>query len=639
MARNGMKAQSNVAVEELPPETVDNTEHLAQAMENLGTNVFMADRDLRLTYMNRRARATMAKIDSTLKKQFGISHEDLIGMKIDAFHGGRAQHIRKMLSDVNSLPIRSNIRVGTLILDLHINAVVDEGGEYVGTIVNWEEITETVSRHEALDKLQAIIEFDLDGIILMANETFQRVTGYRLDELKGKHHSMLVDPLERTLPVYREFWQALGRGEPQTGDFHRYGKGGCDVWLQAAYTPLLDGEGKPYRVVKYANDVTAGHAAIGNGKGFIEFLMDGTIITANEKISQIFGYSLAELKGKHHSTLCSEAYAKSEDYKELWNNLRRGEQVMGDFRRIAKGGREIWVQATYSPICDRSGKPIRVLKYLTDITPRKELVDKIEQTASSVTSSSEELTAISQQMAGNAEETATQANVVSGASSEVSANVSVVAAGSEEMQVSIREISKNANEAARVAKNAVIVAESTNNIMGKLGDSSKEIGKVIKVITSIAQQTNLLALNATIEAARAGEAGKGFAVVANEVKELAKQTATATEDIGQKIEAIQTDTRGAVDAIGEISNIINQISDISNSIASAVEEQSVTTNEIGRNVAEAAKGVGDIAKNISGVASAALETTQAANDTQRAAQELSHLASQLQGYVAQSREM
>ncbi|HUA92846.1 MAG TPA: methyl-accepting chemotaxis protein [Terracidiphilus sp.] len=245
-------------------------------------------------------------------------------------------------------------------------------------------------------------------------------------------------------------------------------------------------------------------------------------------------------------------------------------------------------------------------------------------------SSSEELTAVSQQMSGNAEETATQANVVSAASEQVSANVASVASAAEEMQASIREISKNANESARVAKNAVSVAQSTNVTVKKLGESSQEIGNVIKVITSIAQQTNLLALNATIEAARAGEAGKGFAVVANEVKELAKQTAKATEDISQRIEAIQSDTRGAVEAIEEISGIINQVNDISNSIASAVEEQTATTNEIGRSVAEAAQGVGNIAKNISGVAVAAKNTTEGANDTQKASQELSRMAAQLQ---------
>ena len=226
----------------------------------------------------------------------------------------------------------------------------------------------------------------------------------------------------------------------------------------------------------------------------------------------------------------------------------------------------------------------------------------IAENAVRVASASEELNSTSQQITANAEETSAQADVVSRAAQQVSQNLQTVAAGAEQMGASIKEIAKNATEAARVATAAVKVAETTTATVSKLGDSSTEIGQVIKVITSIAQQTNLLALNATIEAARAGEAGKGFAVVANEVKELAKETAKATEDISRKIEAIQSDTKAAVDAIASISGVINQINDISGTIATAVEQQNTTTNEMSRNVSEAAQGSGEITSNVAGVA-------------------------------------
>ena len=265
----------------------------------------------------------------------------------------------------------------------------------------------------------------------------------------------------------------------------------------------------------------------------------------------------------------------------------------------------------------------------------RQAMQQIGQNTNGLVASAEELNRVSQQMSASADETSAQANVVSAASEQVSKNIQTVATGADEMGASIKEIAKNTAEATKVALAAVKTAEATNQTIGKLGQSSAEIGQVIKVITSIAQQTNLLALNATIEAARAGEAGKGFAVVANEVKELAKETAKATEDISRKIEAIQGDTKGAVSAIAQISEVIHQISDIQNTIASAVEEQSATTNEISRNLAEAAKGGVDITKNITGVAEAARQTTSGAVDTQKSAQSLERMAAELQQLVSQ----
>ena len=266
----------------------------------------------------------------------------------------------------------------------------------------------------------------------------------------------------------------------------------------------------------------------------------------------------------------------------------------------------------------------------------REAVQQIGANATSLVSAAEELNKVSQQMSTSADETASQANVVSAASEQVANNVQTTGhGGGFEMGASIKEIAKNTSDATRVATTAVKSAETTNQTISKLGESGAEIGQVIKVITSIAQQTNLLALNATIEAARAGEAGKGFAVVANEVKELAKETAKATEDISRKIEAIQTDTKGAVEAIGQIGTVIVQINDIQNTIASAVEEQSATTNEISRNLAEAARGSSEITKNITGVAEAARSTTAGATDTQKSAQSLERMAAELQGLIAQ----
>ena len=314
-------------------------------------------------------------------------------------------------------------------------------------------------------------------------------------------------------------------------------------------------------------------------------------------------------------------------------------------RRIAGATQSILSQAEAIAAGDltRDDLKVRSRDELGDLTTAinkmsgslKRMILAITENSVQVAGAIDELNSTSQQITANSEETSAQADVVTKAAEHVSQNLQTVATGAEEMAASIKEIAKNATEAAKVAASAVRVAETTTAIVSKLGESSTEIGQVIKVITSIAQQTNLLALNATIEAARAGEAGKGFAVVANEVKELAKETAKATEDIGRKIEAIQTDTKAAVEAIASISGVINQISDISSTIASAVEEQNATTNEMSRNVSEAAHGSSEITSNITGVAEAAQGTTRGATDTQKASQQLVETSTQLRRLVEQ----
>ena len=505
----------------------------------------------------------------------------------------------------------------------------------------------------AIEKSQAVIEFNMDGTIVTANENFLTTLGYRLSEIQGQHHSLFVEAAYGNSADYKQFWRDLNDGKFQSAEYKRIGKGGREVWIQATYNPISDPSGRAYKVVKFATDVTANKlksadqegqlAAISKAQAVIEFNMDGSILTANENFLATLGYRLNEIQGQHHSLFVEPAYGNSADYKQFWRDLNDGKFQAAEYKRIGKGGREVWIQATYNPIFDPSGRPYKVVKFATDISARKAADEKLKMTmagvnqnANSLSAASEELEANSQQMVNNAEETSAQAGVVSAAAEQVSKNVQTVATGTEEMSASIREIAKSAQDAARVAATGVRAAETTNATISKLGVSSAEIGKVIKVITSIAQQTNLLALNATIEAARAGEAGKGFAVVANEVKELAKETAKATEDISQKIEAIQSDTTSAVAAIGEISEIIAKISDFQNTIASAVEEQTATTNEISRNVAEAAKGSTEIAQNITGVAQAAKVTMAGANDTQKAAGELSRMAAELQQLANQA---
>ncbi len=556
---------------------LDRVDAMKGALDGLGTNVFIADRDLRLIYMNKKATDVMKSIGDIVEKLFHVRFEDLIGTNIDAFHGDRVHQIRRMLQDPKNLPYRREIKLAHLILDLNVNAIRDDRGEYIGCVVNWEEISEKKrleaasadagAMFAAISKSLAVIEFQMDGTITHANDNFLNAMGYSIGEIKGKHHSIFVEPSYRDSPEYQAFWAKLNRGEFDAGEFKRLGKGGREIWIQASYNPILDATGKPYKVVKYATDTTQ------QVQNRLE------IVRVVEAADSGDLTQLINVKG-------------TDDLSQVGSQLRN---FLGGLRDSLK---------------------------------------QIAEAASTVGSSSEELNAVSQEMASGAEETSRQATVVSAASEEVSKSVSMVATGSDEMLSAIREISRNSTEAARVTKNAVAVAESANATISKLGDSSIEIGKVIKVITSIAQQTNLLALNATIEAARAGEAGKGFAVVANEVKELAKQTAKATEEIGQKIEAIQNDTKGAVESIATISSTIAQINDISTTIASAVEEQTATTNHIGRNVGEAAKGTGEIARNITEVANAAKQTLQGASETEKASGALSKLATELQTLVA-----
>lgn len=496
---------------------------------------------------------------------------------------------------------------------------------------------------KALHRVQAVIEFSPDGTILEANDNFLKTLNYDLGEIQGKHHKMFCDSKFVDSIEYARFWEKLRRGEFEAGEFQRFGKGGKEIWIQASYNPIFDENGRVTRVVKFATDITeaknraleanAKMQAISKAQAVIEFELDGTILTANENFLATTGYNLGEIQGKHHRMFCDPEYAKSDSYKKFWMKLGSGEFDSGEYKRFGKSGNEVWINASYNPIFNASGKPYKVVKFASDITNVKKMIRSIEETANSLASSSTELTATATQLSNSANSTSQESQTAAAASEEVSMGVQTVAANIEEMVASIKEISRNTQESASMSKSTLEKAQSSNRMVEKLGTSSQEIGDVVKVINSIAQQTNLLALNATIEAARAGEAGKGFAVVATEVKELAKQTAKATNEISQKIGAIQVDSKNAVGAIVEIASSVEKLTGISGVIAAAVEQQTATANEIARVVVEAKKGVEGISSTVKTVSQSAKESKDASEQTLTASKELSQLAERLNTLV------
>ncbi len=354
-------------------------------------------------------------------------------------------------------------------------------------------------------------------------------------------------------------------------------------------------------------------AALSRSQAVIEFQLDGTIITANENFLSVMGYRLDEVKGKHHSMFAEPAFAASQEYKDFWRKLNNGEFQAAQYKRIGKGGKEVWIEASYNPIFDMNGKPFKVVKFATDLTPRKDenkkLADDFEANVSSLVqilaSSATEMQATSQSMAAAAEETSSQSGVV--------------ASATEELAASVNEISSQMSNSVKVVGEAVEEAQHSEELVATLIEAASKIGAVTQLISDIAAQTNLLALNATIEAARAGDAGKGFAVVASEVKSLATETAKATEQIAEQIGGIQAVSQTTSDAIKKITSVITRVNEISTTVSSAVEEQSAATKEV--------------SLNIVGVQTAASETSQSSVTMMGVAQDLSQRSEELQNRV------
>ncbi|VVE30748.1 methyl-accepting chemotaxis protein [Pandoraea cepalis] len=501
----------------------------------------------------------------------------------------------------------------------------------------------------ALNRVQAVIEFDLQGQILHANENFLQTVGYQLDEIRGQHHRIFCESDYAASGAYRDFWAKLGRGEFDAGEYKRIGKGGREVWIRASYNPVFDAHGTAYKVIKFATDITADRArqaefegkvrAMDLAQAVIEFDLDGTVIAANDNFLTTLGYSLDEIRGKHHRMFCEADYAASPTYRDFWGKLNRGEFDAGRYKRIGRGGREVWIQATYNPILDASGRPYKVVKFATDITQQVELEasvkrraeddqrkvallldtvnraaagdltgeiavageDPIDQLADGIRHMMDDLRGVigkvvksAGEFSGASRDIADRANTVATGAQALGATVEEMNASIEELTASINSIADNTKGADQLAKATQQEAETGARAIARsveamelINKSSEDISEIVKVIGEIAGQTNLLAFNAAIEAARAGEHGLGFSVVADEVRKLAERSSQATKEISKLINestkrvAQGSDvSRQAGEAFEKIVGGVSRTTQAISEISCAAEEQLVAAREV-----------------------------------------------------------
>jgi len=526
------------------------------------------------------------------------------------------------------------------------NPIMDMNGKPFKVVKYASDVTEQKLTNadfsgqiEAIGKAQAVIEFQMDGTIISANDNFLGAMGYSAAEVVGQHHSMFVEPEMQGSMEYQQFWGKLNRGEYESGEFKRIGKGNKEVWIQASYNPIMDLNGKPVKVVKYATDVTeqklrnvdfAGQIeAIGKAQAVIEFNMDGSIIDANDNFLGAMGYSINEVKGQHHSIFVEPEVKASVEYRQFWEKLNRGEYEAAEYKRIGKGGKEVWIQASYNPIMDLNGKAYKVVKYATDVTERKQAITEIKEVllamsegdltqgingnlvgefnilGESMNSLIDNLKNIFGEIRGASSNVFSAAREIAQGNTDLShrtesqaSSLEETASAMEELTTTVQQNAENATQAAKLATSVMEKASSGSEVvtsavaaMEEIDKSSTQIADIIGVIDEIAFQTNLLALNAAVEAARAGEQGRGFAVVAAEVRNLAQRSAAAAKEIKGLI-------KDSVEAVGKGTKLVDETGQTFSQLVSSVQEVVTMISDIDSASKEQAAGINEVSQAV-----------------------------------------
>ncbi len=657
-----------------------------QALDATTCSIMMADAKGTIVYANSSVKALLKANEKALREVLpNFSADNLEGQSIDRFHRDPA-HQRSLLADLKSTT-SSVINIGELSFNVTLTPFFNQDGENIGTMLEWADQSEALVKGamlDALNRAQAVIEFTPDGIIQNANENFLKTTGYNLHEIVGNHHKMFCEGSYVQSQEYSQFWRELKEGKLQSGEFCRLNKMGKEIWIQASYNPVFDEAGQVVRVVKFATDITQTKLrnayfegqieAINKAQAVIEFDLEGKILHANENFTNTVGYSLEEIKGKHHSMFVEDAYKRSVEYSQFWEQLRQGVQFTDEFKRVGKGGKAVWIQASYNPILDQNGRPHRVVKYAIDITARKQAISDIKQAMSELVkgnldcriehefegefkelgtsinrfiadmrriigSISDVMTRLSagdltaeldeefdgefqvlgdainqfvSDMSGTIGSIYQAVETINTASSEIATGNADLSSRTEQQASSLEETASSMEELTGTVKLNAENAEQANSLasqsceiatrggdlirqvvetMSSINESAQEISDIIGVIDGIAFQTNILALNAAVEAARAGEQGRGFAVVASEVRSLAQRSAEAAKEIKELIS-------DSVNKIDGGNKLVNQSGETMEEVVTSIKRVNDIMSEIDAASSEQASGIEEVSKAV-----------------------------------------